>query len=423
MTMAADVRTHPIDRAYLRLERARPEARWDTGGIAYLSGPPPRLEDFRAYVGAHLPRLPMLTHRLERTARPPVWRPDETFTLERHVHEVGSAGPDASQPPLETALETALGAPLPRDTPWGVWLVHGAARDEYAICYRFDHVCQDGVAAALAFRTLLGTGEPARRPPPAPPRRADRLRRTAVALGLGAKFAFDVLTVPGRRPAAPFVPSGRRRLLRARVPLERLRNIGAVRGVSANDAHLTALAGVLDRWSREAGVGLRRVSALLPVDARGPDEEQTWGNRTFAVPVRLPLSEDSPSRRLELVAEQTSAVKRSSRRQAIHDLVRYTPAGPTAWYMRQIISPDVTAMMATSVPLAEGGALGATNVTGAALLPLLLPGHLFGVGLAFFGDRAEASFLVDHALPLGERLPGLWTDAVEELERNLAPPA
>ncbi|WP_345592642.1 wax ester/triacylglycerol synthase domain-containing protein [Streptomyces marokkonensis] len=416
--MAADVRTHPIDRAYLSLERAHPEAHWDTGGIAYLNGRPPRLEDFRAYVGGRLRRLPMMTYRLERTARPPVWRPDETFTLERHVHEVVSAGPDAPRSPLEAAL----GAPLPRDAPWGVWLVHGPAPDEYAVCYRFDHVCQDGVAAALAFRTLLGTGEPARRPPPAPHGRGDHLRRTVMALGLGARFAFGVLPVPGRRPAASFVPSGRRRLLRARVPLERLRNIGTPRGASAHDAHLTALAGALGRWSREAGVGLRRVSALLPVDARRPDEEQTWGNRTFAVPVRLPLSEDSPSRRLELVAAQTSGVKRRSRRQAIDDLVRFMPAGPTAWYMRQITSPEVTAMVATSVPLAESGALGTTGVTGAALLPLLLPGHLFGAGLAFFGDRAEVSFTVDHALPLGERLPDLWTDAVEELERSLAPP-
>ncbi|MDT0609146.1 wax ester/triacylglycerol synthase domain-containing protein [Streptomyces lancefieldiae] len=415
--MSADVRTHPIDRAYLRLERAHPDARWDTGGIAYLSGRPPRLEDFRAYVGMHLPKLPMLTHRLERTARPPVWRPDETFTLERHVHEVVSAGPDAAQSPLETAL----GAPLPRDAPWGLWLVHGRAPDEYAVCYRFEHVCQDGIAAALAFRTLLGTGEPARRPLPAPRGRGERLRRTVMALGLGTKFAFDVLPVPGRRPAVPFVPSGRRRLLRARVPLERLRRIGTAHGVSANDVHLAALAGALGRWSGEAGVPLRRASALMPVDARRHDEEQTWGNRTFAVPVQLPLSEDSPSRRLVLVAAATSGVKRSPRRQAIHDLVRFMPARPTAWYMRRITSPDVTAMVTTSVPLAEGGALGSTDVTGAALLPLLLPGHLCGVGLAFFGEWAEVSFMVDHALPLGERLPDLWTDSVAELERGLAP--
>lgn len=413
--MSAHVRTHPIDRAYLRLEEAHPGARWDTGGIAYLSGRPPSLEAFRAYVGMHLPKLPMLTHRLERTARPPVWRPDEAFTLERHVHEVVAAGPDAPPSPLEAALS----APLPRDAPWGLWLVHGEAPDEYAVCYRFEHVCQDGIAAALAFRTLLGTGESAVRPLPGPRGHGENVGRTVRALGFAAKYAFDVLPRPGRRPSAAFVPSGERRLLRARVPVERLRSIGTARGASANDVHLTAVAGAMARWSREAGVPLPRVSALLPVDARRHDEEQTWGNRTFAVPVRLPLAETSPSRRLDLVAAATSAVKRRPRRQAIHDLVRYMPARPTAWYMRQITSPSVTAMVTTSVPLAEGGALGATNVTGAALLPLLLPGHLCGVGLAFFGDWAEVSFTVDHALPHGERLPGLWTDAVEELEQDL----
>ncbi|MER7053680.1 MULTISPECIES: hypothetical protein [unclassified Streptomyces] len=44
------------------------------------------------------------------------------------------------------------------------------------------------------------------------------------------------------------------------------------------------------------------------------------------------------------------------------------------------------------------------------------------MGLAFFGDRAEVSFLGDSALPLGEQLPDLWTDAVEQLGRSLAPP-
>jgi hypothetical protein len=417
VTMSADVRTHPIDRAYLSLEQAHPGAHWDTGGVAYLSGRPPSLADFRAYVGTHLPKLPMLTHRLERTARPPVWRPDEAFTLERHVHEVVGAGPDAPRSPLETAL----GAPLPRDAPWGLWLVHGEVPDEYAVCYRFEHVCQDGVAAALAFRTLLGTGEPALRPLPGPRGHGENLRRTVMALGLAVKYAVDVLPRPGRRSSTAFVPSGQRRLLRARVPVERLRRIGRARGVSANDVHLTALAGALGRWSGEAGIPLRRASALLPVDARRHDEDQTWGNRTFAVPVRLPLTETSPPRRLELVAAETSAVKRRPRRQAIHDLVRYMPARPTAWYMRQITSPRVTAMVTTSVPLAEDGALGTTNVTGAALLPLLLPGHLCGVGLAFFGDWAEVSFTVDHALPHGERLPCLWTDAVEELEQDLTP--
>lgn len=32
---------HPVDRAFLNMERARPDVRWDAGGIAYLSGPPP----------------------------------------------------------------------------------------------------------------------------------------------------------------------------------------------------------------------------------------------------------------------------------------------------------------------------------------------------------------------------------------------
>lgn len=95
------------------------------------------------------------------------------------------------------------------------------------------------------------------------------------------------------------------------------------------------------------------------------------------------------------------------------------PDRPTAWYLRRMLSPRVTNVMATSMPLAEKGSLGETRVTGTALLPLLVPGHLCGVGLSFFGDWAEVSFVADRALPLGELLPELWEQAVRELAESV----
>ncbi|MFD5358323.1 hypothetical protein ACFWJ2_02900 [Streptomyces tendae] len=53
--------THAVDRAFLDLERRRPDVRWDAGGVAYLSGPPPSLADLRAYVAFRLGELPLLT--------------------------------------------------------------------------------------------------------------------------------------------------------------------------------------------------------------------------------------------------------------------------------------------------------------------------------------------------------------------------
>lgn len=93
------------------------------------------------------------------------------------------------------------------------------------------------------------------------------------------------------------------------------------------------------------------------------------------------------------------------------------PDRPTEWYMRIVLSRRVTDLLATSMPLAGQGSLGAATVTGTALLPPLVPGHLCGVGLSFFGSWAEVSFVTDRALPLGDSLPGLWELAVGELER------
>ncbi|AXG83068.1 hypothetical protein DVK44_33335 [Streptomyces paludis] len=422
------------------MERRHPDARWDAGGVAYLSGPPPSLPDLRAYVAFRLPQLPLQTSRIEGGPRRPWWRPDADFAVDRHVHEVVAAGPGEGE--WDTALHTALNAPFPSGTYWGVWLLHGHAPDRYAVCYRFHHACQDGAAAAMTFRAMLGGGEPSARPVPGKGRLTGLPRRVGTAVGLAARFASGTFVARGARPAVPFVPTGERRLWRGRVPAADLRRIGSAHGGSAHDVHLAALAGALAAWSARSGVPLPRVTALVPVDARRSDEDQTWGNRCFALPVELPVRTDpkgtDASRnargarggqggeaapwRLDRVMARTRKLRGETWRQALQDLVRFMPGRPTEWYLRRVLSPRVADVMATSMPLAEKGGLGESRVTGTALLPLLVPGHLFGVGLSFFDTWAEVSFVADRALPLGESLPELWERAVAELEESAAPP-
>ncbi|TRV80813.1 hypothetical protein FKN01_05985 [Streptomyces sp. 130] len=416
----AHLRVHPVDRAFLGLERTRPDVRWDTGGIAYLSGPPPALADLRAYVAYCLRGVPLMTSRVT-GGRRPRWQPDEDFVLEHHVHESVAEGPDG----WDAALHAALNAPFAPGAYWGIWLVHGHADDAYAVCYRLRHACQDGSAAAMAFRALLGEGEPSGRPVPAPGRRSAVPGRVVAALRLAVKFAAGTL-VRRYRPAAGFAPTGERRLYRGRVPVDTLRGIGAAGGGSAHDAHLAALAGALAAWSEKAGIPLPRATAVLPVDARRPEEEQTWGNRCFALPLELPVHiapghPGAARRRLDHVTAATRKLRGAAWRQAIVDLVRHMPARPTAWYMRRVLSPRVANVMATSMPLAHRGSLGETQVTGTALLPLVVPGHLFAVGLSFFGEWAEVSVVVDRGLALGGELPDLWERAVAELAETTAP--
>ncbi|MCX2968415.1 MULTISPECIES: wax ester/triacylglycerol synthase domain-containing protein [Streptomyces] len=421
-------RAHSVDRAFLRLQSRHPDLRWDGGGVAYLSGPPPSLAELRAHVGLRLGRLPMLRSRLEGAPGRSWWCPDPDFDVDRHVHEVVADGPAG----WERALDTARNAPFAPGTYWGVWLVHGHAPDAYAVCYRFHHACQDGAAAALTFRVMLGAGEPSARPVPSPYRRFGRPRRIATALGLAVRTLGGALLTRGRGPTVPFVPSGDRALGRGRVPVDTLRRIGVARGGSAHDAHLAALAGALSAWSARTGVALPRMSALLPVDVRRPDEEQGWGNRVFALPLDLPVNVPAasatertegapdggaPLRRLERVTAVTGRMRTGRWRQAVQDLVRFMPDRPTEWCLRLAFSRRVTDLLATSMPLARKGDLGAATVTGTALLPPLAPGHLCAVGLSFFGDWAEVAFVTDRALPLAASLPGLWEQAVDELER------
>ncbi|MFE6973093.1 hypothetical protein [Streptomyces sp. NPDC057682] len=412
--------THPVDRAFLGLERGRPDIRWDGGGVVDLTGPPPTLAELRAYVAHRVARLPLLTSRIT-DARPPRWRTDPGFAADRHVDEVVADGPDGA----DAALHTALNAPFAPDAYWGLWLIHGHAPDAYLLCYRFRHAAQDGGAAAMTFRALLGDGEPSRRPVPARGGWATAPRRAVVATGLAARFLAR--TFAGRRLAVAYTPTGERRFGRARVPADTLRRIGAARGGSAHDAHLAALAGALRTWADEQGVPLPRATALLPVDARRPEDEQIWGNRCFALPLDLPLGPSGArpggaagARRLDAVMSVTRKLRGAVWRRAVGDLVRHMPAGPTAWYMRRLLSPRVSHVMATSMPLADRGGLGESRVTGTVLVPLFVPGQLCAVGLAFYGEWAEVSVVADSGLPGADTLPGLWERAVRELEESVA---
>lgn len=221
----------------------------------------------------------------------------------------------------------------------------------------------------MTFRAMLGDGEPSARPLPGGSGVFGVPRRFGAAVALATRFLARTFTVRRHRPDPAFAPAGERRLWRGRVPVDTLRLIGAGRGGSAHDAHLAALAGALSVWAARSGVPLPRVTAVLPVDARRADEEQTWGNRCFALPVDLPVGpapgrpdgspdEEAPLRRLDQIMAVTRKLRGDTWRQAVQDLVRYMPDRPTAWYLRRMLSPRVTNVMATSMPLAEKGSLG-----------------------------------------------------------------
>jgi diacylglycerol O-acyltransferase len=66
----------------------------------------------------------------------------------------------------------------------------------------------------------------------------------------------------------------------------------------------------------------------VPVSIRRSDEELELGNRISTILVRLPLGEEDPARRLELIREETARLKESEQARAASLIIQATGFAP-----------------------------------------------------------------------------------------------
>jgi WS/DGAT/MGAT family acyltransferase len=154
------------------------------------------------------------------------------------------------------------------------------------------------------------------------PRPGHRRRRTPLLLGARLVLAVPVTAVRLLLMAPePRTPLRGRPGMRKNVAwgdprsLDDVKAAAATHGVTVNDVLLAAVAGGFGRYLRHRHTRRlpARLRVIVPVDLGGgsPRVVDRLGNRFGLLPLRLPVAEPDPGRRLLLIARRTRAAKRS----------------------------------------------------------------------------------------------------------------
>ncbi|GJF12844.1 hypothetical protein NGTWS0302_02820 [Mycolicibacterium cyprinidarum] len=131
------------------------------------------------------------------------------------------------------------------------------------------------------------------------------------------------LARPSRRSALDQTVGGARELAFTVLPMAELKAIGATRPhhATVNDVLLAVVAGGLRSWLSADGAGVGRLRAQVPVSLHHRDESAgDMGNHDSFINVDLPLAEQDPVTRLDLIRAETAQRKQLDDAQELFDL-------------------------------------------------------------------------------------------------------
>jgi diacylglycerol O-acyltransferase / wax synthase len=308
------------------------------GSVAIFDGPAPPLAELTGlYAGrlARMPRYRQVVRTVSLQLLRPAWADDPDFDIRDQIRHIRVPRP-GSDAQLRELAEQIFAEPLDLHKPlWEAWLLDGLADGRWAVLSKVHHCVVDGIGGSDLMTMLFGP-EPDFADQSA--RSADGADGVAGAIARPvrelAAVAGSVLTqLPGvpdvaaygqglargaRRLAAASVgslngPAGRsRRWAWTSANLDDLRTIRSKLGGTVNDVLLAAAAGSLRRVIPERELaGDQVVRSLVPVSIRAATESGAVTNRLSAVLINLPVAEQDPLRRLELVHAQTEDLKRT----------------------------------------------------------------------------------------------------------------
>jgi WS/DGAT/MGAT family acyltransferase len=351
--------------------------------VSVFDGPAPSYDEVvRAVVSrfAAMPRYRQRVCRVPLDLGRPVWVDDPHFQVLYHVRPTAVPAPGGTEE-LRNLAGRVLGQRLDLSRPlWEMWVVEGLTEGRWAIISKVHHCLVDGVGGSDLMTGLFDlTPEAPKAPPDALSSRAaeptpsgpalvlsgvvdtsvEQLRRlvhlpsivghaTGAATGrfVGGLPAYARRVLAGRgAPSLNGPNSPHRRWSWAEADLGEARRAGEILGGTVNDVVLAAVArGFRDLLAGRGALGEDTVvRTVVPVSVRSPDERGILTNRVSGVLVTLPCGEPDPVRRLDLVREQTTALKRS-----------HQAAGPDAFLKVLGMAPNVLAVAAhTAVRLRQ----------------------------------------------------------------------
>ncbi len=343
-----------LDSSFLALESRT--SHMHVAGVAIFDASPLKgddggidIERIRAHVRSKLQYIPRYRQRLEWVPydRRPVWIDDAEFAFDYHVRHTSLPRPGTEQQ-LKELAGRIVSTKLDRTKPlWEMWVVEGMSNDRFALIVKIHHCMIDGLSGVDLTTILLnvipdGTIEDpldwTPRPAPTPTQlavsEAARFTRRLID-GLAsfsdkAKDGLKIsertldksiaaltslrsgwLTPSGRTPLNPDIGPNRR-FDWTEMDLGEVKEVKNALGGSVNDVVLAVATGAIrkflsdDRDFDPTGAEFR---AMNPVSTRSADQMGKLGNQIAMWLIELPIGEENPETRYNLIKERTRNLK------------------------------------------------------------------------------------------------------------------
>jgi WS/DGAT/MGAT family acyltransferase len=362
-----------LDASFLALETRN--THMHVAGVALFDAAPLKADDggidigrIRHHVESKLQYIPRYRQRLEWVPfdRRPVWVDDEHFALDYHLRHSSLPRP-GTEDQLKQLAGRIVSAPLDRHKPlWELWIVEGVDDDRFAIIAKIHHCMIDGLSGVDLTTILLDVvpRSDVERPPHWVPRSAptpsqlavaeaarltrrlidslsslsetvregvaltDRtMDKTAAALN---SLRSGWLTTADRTPLNPDIGPNRR-FDWTETPLDEVKKIKNALGGSVNDVVLAITAGAVRRFlvdERDFDLTDVEFRVMNPVSTRSSDHRGALGNQVAMWLLDLPIQEPDPRRRLELVKEATTNLKKTNQALGAATLVEISSGTP-----------------------------------------------------------------------------------------------
>ena len=275
----------------------------------------------RSRVAARLDSQPRARQRVDTSAARPRWVEATDFDIRQHVRRHPVDG-GVTRVDLFRAVSTLMSEHLDRERPlWTFDLIGPLEDGREAIAARIHHAMADGIAGVRFLHDVLWD------PHPEAPLASDA---PGVKAELKEGRLTELMRIPAvlrregghhRSPSPLDRPvTGSRELAFSVATVAEMKAIGAAlrQRATVNDVLLAAIAGGLRGWLG----AVPHLRAQIPVSLHHRDEAAgDLGNRDSFINVDLPLGEDDPMTRLELIRSQTAVRKQREDAQELYDLL------------------------------------------------------------------------------------------------------
>ena len=326
------------------------------------------IDRIKAHIAGKLKYIPRYRQRLAfvPATRRPVWIDDDHFNFDYHVRHTSLPRPGTDEQ-LKLLAGRIVSQQLDRAKPlWELWVVEGLDNDRFGIIAKIHHCMIDGVSGIDLTGILLNViptsgveppGHWTPRPSPsgaqlavaeaarATRRTVDTMTSLRKLAGQSRELAFTLagrtfaamnslgsgwLSTASRTPLNPDLGPNRR-VDWTENSLADVKRIRHALGVSVNDVLLAVVSGALRSFLRDIrgfdvdGIEFR---AMVPVSTRLEDQQGALGNHVAMWLVTLPVSEPEPLRRLQMVHEETTRLKKTNQAMGAATLIELSRGTP-----------------------------------------------------------------------------------------------